>query len=227
MLCPGGWGHLIFLKGDFILLKVIIFDFDGVIAESVQVKSDAFAELYKPYGQAIVKKVVEHHEANGGMSRFEKFKFYHESFLNKTISREEISSLANQFSGLVVKKVIAAPYVPGAMEYIEKSFEKYKLFISTGTPTEEMKQILEGRKIARYFTEVFGSPAKKTNHVSSILTNYNLDLDELLFYGDSNSDLEAAENLNIEFILISNQYNKILSAQYKGRTINNFRGLLN
>ena len=65
------------------MLKGIIFDFDGVIAESVQVKSDAFAELYKPYGTEIVKKVVEHHEANGGMSRYEKIRFYHGSFLDK------------------------------------------------------------------------------------------------------------------------------------------------
>ena len=66
------------------MLKGIIFDFDGVIAESVQVKSDSFAALYKPYGLDIVKKVVEHHEANGGMSRFYKFRLYHESFLNQS-----------------------------------------------------------------------------------------------------------------------------------------------
>ena len=59
------------------LLKGIIFDFDGVIADSVQVKTDAFAALYKPYGPDIVKKVVEHHEANGGMSHFEKIRLYH------------------------------------------------------------------------------------------------------------------------------------------------------
>ena len=59
------------------MLKGIIFDFDGVIAKSVQVKTDAFVKLYKQYGSNFVKKVVEHHEANGGMSRYEKIKFYH------------------------------------------------------------------------------------------------------------------------------------------------------
>ena len=58
------------------MLKGIIFDFDGVIAESVQIKSDAFASLYEQYGDNIVKKVIEHHEANGGMSRFEKIRLY-------------------------------------------------------------------------------------------------------------------------------------------------------
>ena len=63
--------------------------------------------------------------------------------------------------------------------------------------------------------------------MNNILSNYNFNPDELIFYGDSISDLDAAENLNIEFILISNQYNKILSSKYKGRKINNFRELLN
>ena len=205
-----------------ITLKGIIFDFDGVIAESVQIKSDTFAELYKPYGPDIVEKVVEHHEANGGMSRYEKFKIYHESFLNKTITEEEISALANHFSGLTVEKVIAAPYVRGALEFIKKSYDQYKLFISTGTPTEEMKKILAGRKIANYFINVFGSPAKKTVHVNSIITNYNLDPSELIFYGDSNSDMNAAHHHNIPFVLRLHPLNQDYFFYYTDKTIKNF-----
>ncbi len=208
------------------MLKGIIFDFDGVIAESVQVKTDAFATLYAAYGTDIVRKIVKHHEANGGMSRYEKFKIYHELFLNKTITEEENSALANHFSDLTVGKVIAAPYVRGALEFIKKSYDKYKLFISTGMPTEEMEKILAGRKIANYFTDVFGSPTKKTVHVSNILNNYNLDPNELIFYGDSKTDLDAAKHANISFVLIKNRYNQTLSASFRGKIINNFIGIL-
>ena len=126
----------------------------------------------------------------------------------------------------LVFPVIAAPYVPGALEYIQKSSEKYKLFISTGTPTEEMNQILEGRKIAHYFTDVFGSPDKKSVHVNNIISKYNLAPDELIFYGDSNSDLHAAEHVNIPFVLIKNRFNQTLSDSFMGKIINNFIGLL-
>ena len=111
------------------MLKGIIFDFDGVIAESVQVKTEAFAALYAPYGPDIIKKVVDHHAANGGMSRFKKIKLYHKSYLNKIITDREITELANQFSKMVINKVIASPYVPGALEFIQSSYKKYKLFI--------------------------------------------------------------------------------------------------
>ncbi len=207
------------------MLKGIIFDFDGVIAESVKVKTDAFASLYAQYGKDIIRKVIEHHEANGGMSRFEKIKIYHGSFLKKTITEREITDLANQFSELVVEKVIDAPYVPGALNYIQQSYKQYNLFISTGTPTEEMKQILDGRKITQYFTAVFGSPDKKNDHINNIEARYGMRSNELIFYGDSNSDLDAAENANIDFVLIKTSLNKKLAGTYKGKIINNFIGL--
>ena len=62
-----------------------------------------------------------------------------------------------------------------------------------------MRQILKSRNIAHYFIDVFGSPEKKILHMNNILSDYNFNPDELIFYGDSNSDLDAAENLNIDF----------------------------
>jgi phosphoglycolate phosphatase-like HAD superfamily hydrolase len=207
------------------MLKGIIFDFDGVIAESVQVKTDAFTSLYEQYGDTIVTKVIEHHEANGGMSRFEKIKLYHESFINKTITDEQIIDLGSQFSELVVDKVIAATYVSGVLEYIEKCYKKYKLFISTGTPTNEMHQILIGRGIAKYFIEVHGSPEKKSAHISKIISKYNYNPDELIFYGDANTDIDAAERANIPFVLIKNNFNEKLVEKFNGKIIHNFIGL--
>jgi len=154
------------------LSKGIIFDFDGVIAESIKLKSDAFGELYKAFGENIVRKVIEHHEANGGMPRFEKIKYYHKSFLKKNLSHKEIHQIANKFSDLVIDKIVASAYVPGVVDYIKKSKKKYKLFISTGTPTGEIKTILNGKKISHYFDEVFGSPEKKKKHIEKIIYKF-------------------------------------------------------
>ena len=57
------------------MVRNIIFDFDGVISESVGVKADGFAMIYKEYGTNIVDKVLNHHYANGGVSRYEKFRY--------------------------------------------------------------------------------------------------------------------------------------------------------
>ena len=41
-----------------------IFDFDGVLVDSVEIKAKAFNELYRPYGSEIAEKIVFHHIQN-------------------------------------------------------------------------------------------------------------------------------------------------------------------
>lgn len=181
-------------------IKAIIFDFDGVIAESVNVKTDAFAEMYRPYGQDVVNKVVSHHTANGGVSRFEKFKIYHSEYLGKQITEDDVQVLAGEFSNLVLNKVVSAPYVKGADEFIKNNYKKYKFFISTGTPESEMIEILKRRGLSKFFIEVKGSPVQKGVHVKDILNKYNFSKDEVAFVGDAVTDRDAAKNNEIIFI---------------------------
>ncbi|MEE9509964.1 MAG: HAD hydrolase-like protein [Candidatus Bathyarchaeia archaeon] len=52
--------------------QAFFFDFDGVLADSVEVKTRAFAKLFESYGPEIQARVVEHHRKNGGMTRKDK-----------------------------------------------------------------------------------------------------------------------------------------------------------
>mgnify|MGYP001465768529 CR=1 FL=1 len=153
------------------MVKAIIFDFDGVILESVNVKTEAFSDIYRQYGTRIVDKVIEHHSQHGGISRFEKFKLYHNEFLGINLTSNELNKLTNTFSNIVLDKVIASPYVKGAYEFISKNHMKYKYFISTGTPQDEINKILIKKKIDIFFKGVYGSPEKKESHVKNILYN--------------------------------------------------------
>ena len=182
------------------MIKAIIFDYDGVISESVNVKTEAFAEMYSQYGKAIENKVVEHHLANGGMSRFEKFKIYHEKYLGQIINKSVIDELSKTFSNIVLQKVISAPYVKGAYEFLSKNYQKFDFHISTGTPTAEIDTILIEKNIRHFFKKVYGSPEKKTSHVSKILREYNYQKNEVVFIGDAIADRDAARKNGIEFI---------------------------
>ena len=87
-------------------IKAIVFDFDGVIKDSVDIKTDAFRELYKQYGDDIVKKVIEHHHKNGGVSRFKKIEYYHKEYLRLPLKGNQIDEIASKFSNIVLNKVI-------------------------------------------------------------------------------------------------------------------------
>lgn len=181
-------------------LKAIIFDFDGVIAESVNIKTEAFAEMYKPFGKDVVCKVVEHHLVNGGMSRFEKFKYYHKEYLNQVIDEEKVQDLSNKFSKLVINKVVQAPFVKGACEFLKENFMKFDFFISSATPTNEIFEIIKRKKILPFFKDYYGSPTKKSEHVKNIMLKYKYNKNEVVFVGDALSDKEAAKINGIKFI---------------------------
>ena len=183
-------------------IKAIIFDYDGVISESVDVKTRAFAKIYERYGNDIVNKVVRHHESNGGLSRFEKFKIYHNNFLGKEINKKEINFLANKFSELVIMEVINSPYVNGAINFISRNYKKYDFYISTGTPKNEIEIILKNKRIRKFFKAVYGSPTKKDLHIKEIIQQNRYLKSNIIFIGDAISDRDAALNNDIIFILI-------------------------
>lgn len=206
-------------------IKHIFFDFDGVIAESVSAKTEAFRELYLPYGEEIATKVVDHHIHHGGVSRFEKFKVYHSTFLNKDITEEQVQELARQFSNLVLEKVINSDEVKGANEFIKKYSDKLNLWIITGTPTPEIKIIAKARKLDSYFIELYGSPENKKHWTEFIIHKHQLKRDEIIFLGDATTDQDAALFSKTHFALRVHEENIEVFKDYAGWRFSDFTEL--
>ena len=80
--------------------KYIFWDFDGVIKDSVEIKSHAYEELFLQWGNAVSSRVREHHKLNGGMSRFEKMPLYL-SWTNEDLNETLINKLCIDFSNLI------------------------------------------------------------------------------------------------------------------------------
>ncbi len=116
----------------------LVLDFDGVLADSVEVKTKAFALLYGYYGPEIVAKVVDHHRRNGGMARTEIFKHYHNAFLGQPLDESGLENLCNRFSQLVVDEVVEAEEIPGAGAFLSKSSRVVPCFVVSATPEEEI-----------------------------------------------------------------------------------------
>jgi phosphoglycolate phosphatase-like HAD superfamily hydrolase len=182
------------------MTKGIIFDFDGVICDSVNVKTEAFALMYRKYGDEVVSRVIQFHHDNGGISRHEKFRYFHKEFLGISLTDEEVIKMSDDFSSIVLQRIINSPYLPGVMEFIQRKSFNSMLFICTGTPETEIKIILEAKKINKYFKSVYGSPKTKTVIIQEIMKSYNLLNTQLEFYGDATTDYNAALENDIKFI---------------------------
>ena len=182
------------------MIKAIVFDFDGVILESLNLKAEAFKELYKEYGSKVSKKVEKHHLENGGISRHEKIKHYHNNFLNLSIDDKEINKNANDFSKIVKNKILKVPFVDGAENFLVNNYNNYLMFISSATPFDELKYICKNRSIENYFKGILGAPSSKEEHVKKIMNKWSLSNEEIVFIGDSISDYKASLFHNLFFI---------------------------
>lgn len=180
--------------------KVIIYDFDGVICDSVHVKTKAFAELYSQYGDDIQSKVVRYHLDHGGISRFEKIRYYETQLLNQIVTEEKVQELGRQFADLVKNKVISCEYVPGALEFVRLHSADCIQYVCTGTPEFEILEIVEKRGLTAYFCGIYGSPESKTNIIKRILNETRCNADECVFLGDAMTDYKAAVETGIPFI---------------------------
>ena len=186
--------------------EFLVFDFDGVILDSVGIKTDAFRVLYSKFGNDVVTKVVTHHEKNGGVSRFEKFKYYHKEFLGKQLSYSDIEILNNEFSSLVLNKILIAKEIKGAISFIEDTINDGKIcLINSATPEDELVSILKQRNYSKYFQLILGSPKTKFENLKMIKSQFKCVSSDMIFFGDTVSDYEAASKAGIDFIGLGGQ----------------------
>jgi len=181
------------------MIKAIIFDFDGVILESADIKTEAFRELFSDYPHKI-GEITKYHLQNEGISRFVKFRYIHGHILGKKLSKKKELDLGRRFSRIVVRRVLKAPFVAGAREFLDKNRNRCRFFIASGTPKDELCDIIERRGIGDCFEEVHGSPEKKADVIKGIMKRHDFLKDEVVYVGDAKSDRIAAEKARVTFV---------------------------
>jgi phosphoglycolate phosphatase-like HAD superfamily hydrolase len=204
--------------------KLIFWDFDGVIKDSVEVKTRAFVKLFEPFGAEVAERVREHHVANGGMSRFDKLPIYLQ-WAGEKPSQSRVSECCDQFGQLVLQGVINAPWVPGVEAYIRSNPFQQIFVLVSATPQDELEQILRALNLTACFTGVFGAPTRKKDAIRMTIAARGLDSSVCLMIGDARADLEAAEANHILFILRRHETNSNAFADYAGPSIKDFTAL--
>ena len=182
------------------MIKAIIFDFDGVLVESLDIKTVAFARLFETEGEDVVQQVVAYHRAHGGVSRHEKFRYYYRELLKRELTDERFQELCSCFSELVLQGVVASPYVPGAREFLEAHAQELPCFVTSATPEPELREIIRIRGMEQYFKRVYGAPKTKADAVAEILIQEGIASADILYVGDALADYDAAMANGIHFV---------------------------
>ncbi len=182
------------------MIENIIFDFDGVILDSMPIRDKGFRAILKDHSDAIVDEFMVYHRANGGLSRFHKLRYFYEEMLKESVSDEEIYHLADEFSQMMRETLADPSYlIEETMLFLDAKADLYNLHIASGSEESELKYLCSRLGVRHYFLSIHGSPTHKNELVKSILEENGYDKSKTILIGDSMNDFYAAQTNGIAF----------------------------
>jgi phosphoglycolate phosphatase-like HAD superfamily hydrolase len=202
--------------------KTILWDFDGVILDSMAVRDWGFKEIFKDFTEPQVSKLLEYHRVNGGLSRYVKIRYFYENILGKRITEERVFEYAEAFS-VLMKQELTNPdnLILETVAFIKGNFKKYNFHIVSGSDQKELRFLCKELGIDSCFLSIHGSPTPKNQLVKTLLEQHNYHKQNTCLIGDSVNDYEAAHINNITFYGYNNEELKKLKPSLY---INKFKG---
>jgi phosphoglycolate phosphatase-like HAD superfamily hydrolase len=183
--------------------KIIIWDFDGVIMDSMPIRDNGFVSVLKDYPENEVEQLMTYHKQNAGLSRYAKFKYFFEDIRHEQVDETVIDKLAIQFKNIMLslltdKKLL----IRDSLTFIKNNYKKYEYHIASGSDQTELRTICNALDLTMYFRSINGSPTPKIELVQKILHQCNTNNAALI--GDSINDYDAAIKNGIDFIGYNN-----------------------
>jgi len=179
-------------------IKAIIFDFDGVINNGVEVHYDFYRDLCKS------------HDIEPPFSTKEEFRGWFDPRDYKTNYKNLGISLGDSKNVPYKEyiKRVGIPVIKGMKEVIERLRKKHILAIVSTNHKEIIKHQLEDYGILKLFKVVIGNGDvfKIKPHPEILLEcleKLKLSGKEAIYIGDMISDIEASRNANIKIISVT------------------------
>lgn len=197
------------------MIKNILWDFDGVIIDSLAVRDYGFREIFKDFDKVLIEKLIEYHSINGGLSRFHKIRYFFNEILKKDIDDKEVKAYADRFSLIMREELVKSKYlILDSVNFIKENYKKYNFHIVSGSEHDELNFLCQKLQINHHFHSINGSPTPKIELVKNLLIKENYKKSETILIGDSINDYEAAKENNIAFYGYNNQQLKDVSKEY-------------
>ncbi len=188
------------------MTKVVFWDFDGVILNSLPVRDYGFRKIFEEFNDVLVNRLLEYHSLNGGLSRYVKIRYFYNAILGIDVSDEKVQELASKFSYIMKTELTNKKYlITETVEFIKQNYKKYNFHIVSGSDEKELNYLCEKLDLSKFFKTIEGSPTPKNELVKNILRKYNYNSNECILIGDSVNDYEAAYLNKIKFYGYNNE----------------------
>lgn len=191
---------------ELMVKEVILWDFDGVILDSMDIRELGFRKVLSAFPQEEVDRLMEFHRENGGLSRYVKFQYFLEEIRKQERDEKQIKEWAEAYSVIMKNSLISEErLIQEVIHFIKENYVNYRMHIVSGSDGTELRHITEELDIAHYFHSIAGSPTPKHELIRCIIETYSYTKEEICLIGDSINDLEAAMENKIDFFGYNNE----------------------
>ena len=193
----------------------ILWDFDGVILDSAEVRELGFRETLQEYPANKVERLLVFHRENGGLSRYVKYRYFLEEVLETPATDERVNGLAAKFSTIMMKHLLNPELlIAEVVAFVREFSSTVNMHIVSGSDGNELRKICFAVGVSKYFASIHGSPTPKNELVRQLLERHHYDLRSTCLIGDSMNDFEAAKVNNIDFYGYNNNTLRPYGAGY-------------
>ena len=185
------------------MIRCVVFDFDGTLVQSNQIKRSAFLEVAEgfPGGRAVMERILRDSE---GRDRYWVFGQFADAMPGSLVAAE----LAASYTGICRERIAQAPEVDGASASLERlRSDGMRLFLSSATPRGPLLEVVGLRRMDGYFEAIHGAPESKLANLQSIRSRVGCGPQEMAVVGDGESDCSSAHGLGCHFVAVQSDGN--------------------
>lgn len=173
-----------------------IFDCDGVLLHSNDIKSSAFYRVAQQFGDKPARIFLEYHKNAGGLTRFQKFEYLQTQILGLPIDQKQMDGWIEHYASLCHTGLLGCATVPGARNLVETLNSK-KTYVVSGGEQTQLREILRQKDFDQ-FDGIFGSPQSKSEILASLDVEF-----PAIYVGDAMYDYEVATERGLDFMFVS------------------------
>ena len=176
--------------------RIVLFDFDGTIADTVDTAADILNDLSTKYGYAKVTN-----EENKAMRDVT----IHEMFKMKNVALYKLPFMMIDVKRELNKRIVYLKPIKGMSTVIKELKKKdYKLAIITSNSKENVEHFLENNNLI-FFDHIYTGTTLfgKAKVIQGFLKKSNVQLEKAIYIGDEIRDIEATKKVGIPIISVT------------------------
>jgi len=180
---------------------VIVFDFDGTLVQSVDIKAQAFFDVFP--GSVEYKKIIGGvltEDPDGSRTRVIPVMWQRmvEAGLPLPAGQSPQDRI-DAYGEEVFRRVAVCPEMAGATDLLHALHNQTAVYVASNTLDAPLKALLQERGWTDLLSGAFGFPHRKADVLLSLLLSHETTPDRIMMVGDGPSDADAARRAGTEF----------------------------